>query len=252
MNHSPYLVSDVMTRTVVAVGPEASFKEIAEAMRKWQVSALPVLEGDGRVTGVVSEADLLPKEEYRDSALSVADRDRWPEGIVKAGAVVARDLMTTPAVSVRADATLAEAARAMAVRRLKRLPVVDGEGHLTGVVSRGDLLKVFLRSDQDIAEDVQRQVLDPLFPLGGATVHAQVDKGVVTLTGWFRNTSLVPLAARMARAVEGVVDVGFRLERPDGAPGEDGQRGRRGPASPEDGGDDGAGDAAAPPPGEPA
>ncbi|AKH85778.1 CBS domain-containing protein [Streptomyces sp. CNQ-509] len=250
MNHSPYLVSDVMTHTVVAVGPEASFKEIAEAMRKWRVSALPVLEGDGRVTGVVSEADLLPKEEYRDSALSVADRDRRPDGIVKAGAVVARDLMTTPAVSVRADATLAEAARAMARRRLKRLPVVDAEGHLTGIVSRGDLLKVFLRPDEDIAEDVQRQVLDPLFPLGGATVHARVDKGVVTLSGWFRNTSLVPLAARMARAVEGVVDVGFRLERPGGAPSGDGQQGRRGAVSPGHEGD-GPGDATAPPPAEP-
>jgi hypothetical protein len=122
--------------------------------------------------------------------------------------------------------------------------------YLTGIVSRGDLLKVFLRSDEDIAEDVQRQVLDPLFPLGGATVHARVDKGVVTLSGWFRNTSLVPLAARMARAVEGVVDVGFRLERPDGAPAGDGQQGRRGAASPGHGGD-GPGDATAPPPAEP-
>lgn len=251
MNHSPYLVSDVMTHTVVAVGPEASFKEIAATMRKWRVSALPVLEGDGRVTGVVSEADLLHKEEYRDSALSVADRTRRPEGIVKAGGVVARDLMTTPAVSVRADATLAEAARAMALRRLKRLPVVDGEGYLTGIVSRGDLLKVFLRPDHDIAEDVRQQVIEPLFPLGGATVHAEVDKGVVTLTGWFRNTSLVPLAARMARAVEGVVDVGFRLELPDGPPGESARRGREEAAAPGHGGDEEPGDVIAPPSEEP-
>ena len=69
MNHSPYLVSDVMTQTVVAVGPDATFKEIVATMRKWRVSALPVLEGDGRVIGVVSEADLLRKEEYRDSPL---------------------------------------------------------------------------------------------------------------------------------------------------------------------------------------
>ncbi|GAA2675971.1 CBS domain-containing protein [Streptomyces aculeolatus] len=237
MDHSPYLVSDVMTQTVVAVGPEASFKEIVAAMRKWRVSALPVLEGDGRVVGVVSEADLLRKEEYRDSPLPVADPARWPDGIVKAGAVVARGLMTTPAVSVRADATLAEAARAMALRRLKRLPVVDGEGRLTGIVSRGDLLKVFLRSDHDIAEDVRRQVIDPLFPLGGATVDAEVDGGVVTLTGWFRDTALVPVAARMARAVEGVVDVGFRLELPEGPPAGTARR-------------DGGG-ASAPPPGDP-
>lgn len=222
MNHSPYLVSDVMTQPVVAVGPDASFKEIATTMRKWQVSAVPVLEGDGRVIGVVSEADLLAKEEYRDStlpAVSAADPEqRPPDRIVKAGAVAARDLMTTPAVSVRADSTLAQAARAMAQRRLKRLPVVDGEGHLTGIVSRGDLLKVFLRSDRDIAEDVRHHVIEPLFPLGGSTVDVEVDGGVVTLVGWFRNTTLVPLAARLARGVEGVVDVGFRLERPDEAP----------------------------------
>ncbi len=225
MNPSPYLVSDVMTQPVVAVGPDASFKEIATTMRKWQVSALPVLEGDGRVIGVVSEADLLAKEEYRDSTLPAESADsaaaperRLPDRIVKAGAVVARDLMTTPAVSVRADSTLAQAARAMAQRRLKRLPVVDGEGHLTGIVSRGDLLKVFLRSDRDIAEDVRQHVIEPLFPLGGSTVEVEVDGGVVTLVGWFRNTTLVPLAARMARGVEGVVDVGFRLERPDEAP----------------------------------
>ncbi len=219
MNHSPHVVNDVMTHTVVAVGPEASFKEIVETMEKWQVSALPVLEGDGRVVGVVSEADLLPKEEYRDGPPVMADQSQPPEDLLKAGAVVARDLMTTPAVSVRADATLAQAARAMARRRLKRLPVVDGEGHLAGIVSRSDLLKVFLRSDEDIADEVRLQVIGPLFPVEEPTVRAEVEEGVVTFTGWFRNTELVPMAARMTRAVEGVVDVDFRLKRPEGLPG---------------------------------
>lgn len=68
MHGSPHIVSDVMTEAVVAVGRDASFKEIVTTMERWKVSALPVLEGEGRVVGVVSEADLLPKEEYRDSA----------------------------------------------------------------------------------------------------------------------------------------------------------------------------------------
>lgn len=232
MKHSPHVVNDVMTHTVVAVGPDASFKEIVETMQKWKVSALPVLEGDGRVVGVVSEADLLFKEEYRNGPPTLADEARYPGDSVKAGALVARDLMTTPAVSVRSDSTLAQAARAMARRRLKRLPVVDAEGHLTGIVSRSDLLKVFLRSDEGIAEEVREQVIAPLFPFEEATVHVSVEGGVVTFLGWFRDTSLVPMAARMARSVEGVVDVDFRLSHPGDAPGRTLPGERRAAASP--------------------
>lgn len=218
MSHSAPVVGDVMTQPVVALGLAATFKEIVESMQKWQVGALPVMAGDGRVVGVVSEADLLATEAYRD--LPPAMGEPRPTGEVrKAGAATAADLMTTPAISVRADATLAQAARAMARRRLKRLPVVDGESHLVGIVSRSDLLKVFLRSDEEIAEEVRAQVISPLFPLGRPTVRAEVDEGVVTFTGWFRDATLVPLAARMARAVEGVVDVGFRLDEPEPLPG---------------------------------
>ncbi len=149
MSHGPHLVSDVMTHTVVAVGRGASFKEIVELMQQWKISALPVLEGEGRVVGVVSEADLLPKEEFRDS-----DPDRFTQlrrlpDLAKAGALTAGELMSTPAVTVHADATLAEAARVMAQRHVKRLPVTTVDGLLEGVVSRADLLKVFLRSDEE-------------------------------------------------------------------------------------------------------
>ncbi|MFF9126851.1 CBS domain-containing protein [Streptomyces sp. NPDC014889] len=207
MHGSPHIVSDVMTHTVVAVGRDAPFKEIINLMAQWKVSALPVLEGEGRVIGVVSEADLLPKEEFRDS-----DPDRFTQlrrlsDLAKAGAVTAGELMTSPAVTVRSDAALAEAARIMAQRRVKRLPVVTGEGLLEGLVSRSDLLKVFLRSDDDLAEEVRREIVSYLFPAPLAPVHVGVVDGVVTLTGRIRDTSLVPVAARLVRAVEGVVDV---------------------------------------------
>lgn len=207
---SPHLVNDVMTHAVVAVGPTASFREIVETLEKWQVSALPVLEGDGRVVGLVSEADLLPKEGRRDLVPTMAVRGRELDDALKASGTLARDLMSSPAVSVHADAPLAEAARAMARRRLKRLPVVDGEGHLVGIVSRIDLLKVFLRSDEDIAAEVRQQVVDALPGEKEPTVRVKVDSGVVTFSGRFRDAALVPVAARMARAVEGVVDVDFR------------------------------------------
>ncbi|MGW1401442.1 CBS domain-containing protein [Streptomyces sp. NPDC002405] len=207
MHGSPHIVSDVMTHTVVAVGCDAPFKEMINLMAQWKVSALPVLAGEGRVIGVVSEADLLPKEEFRDS-----DPDRFTQlrrlsDLAKAGAVTAEELMTSPAVTVHSDATLAEAARIMAQRRVKRLPVVNGEGMLEGMVSRGDLLKVFLRSDDDLAEEVRREIVSYLFPAPLELIHIGVRDGVVTLTGRVRDTSLVPVAARLVRAVEGVVDV---------------------------------------------
>ncbi|MEV6536226.1 CBS domain-containing protein [Streptomyces sp. NPDC051639] len=212
MHGSPHIVSGVMTHTVASIGRRANFKEIVELMEQWNVSALPVLEGEGRVIGVVSEADLLPKEEFRDS-----DPDRYTQlqrlsDLAKAGAVTAEELMTTPAVTIQANATLAQAARVMAHAKVKRLPVVDDVGLLKGVVSRGDLLKVFLRDD----EEVRREVVSYLFRAPLSPVRVNVHDGIVTLAGRVRDTSLVPVAARLVRAVEGVVDVEFELRGPAG------------------------------------
>ncbi|NEC91037.1 CBS domain-containing protein [Streptomyces sp. SID12501] len=224
MHGTPHTVSDVMTRTVAAVGRGAAFKEIVRLMQDWKVSALPVVKGEGRVVGVVSEADLLPKEEFRDS-----DPDRYTQlrrlsDLEKAGAVTAEELMTSPALTVRPDATLAQAARTMARAKVKRLPVVDAVGMLEGVVSRADLLKVFLRTDEEIAEEVRREVAACLFPMPDSNVRVDVRDGVVRLVGQVRDTSLVPVAARLVRAVEGVVDVEFVLTRhgePEEVPADD-------------------------------
>ncbi len=213
MHGTPYIVSDVMTPTVAAIGRGAAFKEIVQLMQDWKVSALPVIEGEGRVVGVVSEADLLPKEEFRDS-----DPDRYTQlrrlsDLAKAGAVTAGELMTSPALTVHPDTTLAQAARTMAREKVKRLPVVDAVGLLQGVVSRADLLKVFLRTDEEIAEEVRREVVSYLFPTPDSRVRVEVLDGVVNVAGQVRDTSLVPVAARLVRAVEGVVDVAFDLTR---------------------------------------
>ncbi|WP_256639006.1 CBS domain-containing protein [Streptomyces murinus] len=196
-----------MTRAAVAVGRTALFKDIVARMEQWNVSALPVLEGDGRVVGVVSEADLLPKEEFRDSDPDRMTQRRRLGDLAKAGGVSAQDLMSTPAVTVHADATLAEAARIMALKRVKRLPVVTAEGVLEGVVSRGDLLKVFLRDDRELADEIRREVLDVLFPAPVEPLHVVVVDGVVTLTGKVTDGTRIPLAVRMVRGVEGVVGV---------------------------------------------
>ncbi|NXY94024.1 CBS domain-containing protein [Streptomyces sp. BR123] len=207
MPASRYTVSDVMTHTAIGIGREASYKEIVELMQEWKVSAVPVLEGEGRVVGVVSEADLLPKEEFRRKEPLLPDQ---LEEASKAGGVLAEDLMSSPAVTVHPDATLAEAARIMAHKHVKRLPVVNGIGMLEGVVSRSDLLKVFLRPDGELEEEIRQDVLAELAP--DVSLDFSVKDGVVTLRGPLHDRALVPLLARAIRAVEGVVDVRMELD----------------------------------------
>ncbi|MFD5256325.1 CBS domain-containing protein [Streptomyces bobili] len=218
MPETPHIVSDVMTLTVVAVRRDAPFKEIARTMDRWKVSALPVLEGEGRVIGVVSEADLLPKEEFHEGDMNLSEQRQRLSDIAKAGGVTAEELMSTPAITVHPDATLAQAARIMAVKRIKRLPVIDEEGVLQGIVSRADLLKVFLRPDEEIEEEVRRTVIAYLFPAFSHAIHVHVHEGVVTLRGQIGDTSLISVAARLIRAVEGVVDVESHLTDGSAAP----------------------------------
>ncbi|GAA2961441.1 CBS domain-containing protein [Kitasatospora cinereorecta] len=203
MPSAPHRVSDLMTHTAVAVGSGASYKDIVQLMDQWKVSALPVLAGEGRVVGVVSEADLLAKEGDRPDGPSTP-ADRPFVDAAKAGALYAEQLMSSPAITVHADAPIAEAARIMARRHVKRLPVVDGVGLLEGVISRSDLLKVFLRSDDDIETEAAAVVAG--LPVASG-VDVRVADGVVTMGGDLSDRSLVPLLARAVRAVEGVVDV---------------------------------------------
>ncbi|MEU6371446.1 CBS domain-containing protein [Streptomyces sp. NPDC046931] len=215
MTGSPHVVGDVMTRAVVAVGRDAPFKDVVDRMDRWNVSTLPVLEGGSRVVGVVSEADLLPKEEVRQGGPDRYGRARRLSDPAGADAVTAGELMSSPAITVHAGSSLARAARIMAQRKVKRLPVVDDEGMLEGIVSRADLLKAFLRPDNDIADEVRRDIVDILFPAPVEPVHVMVTEGVVTLTGKVQDSPLIPVALRLAHAVEGVVDVDCHLSGTD-------------------------------------
>ncbi|MFD7341715.1 CBS domain-containing protein [Streptomyces violascens] len=214
MNESPYFVSDVMSRPVVAVVREAPFKEIAEALARWRVNAMPVLDSARRVVGVVSEADLLLKEEFRGLASKGAGRVRRPVDLAKAGGSTAEDLMTSPAITVHEDMTLPQAARIMAVEKVKRLPVVDAEGRVCGVVSRSDLLKVFLRTDEDLAAEIRTGVVQRLAAVSGGEMHVRVRQGVVTLGGTLNDPRLVPVAIRLIQAVPGVVRIESTLAGP--------------------------------------
>jgi CBS domain-containing protein len=203
-------VADVMTTKVIAVKRNADFKQIAAVLRGFRVSACPVVSDAGRVVGVVSEADLLYKVADCDLPVGLI-RLRWKLGEEsKITAVTARELMTSPAVTIHADAPVQVAARVMRDRRLKRLPVVGAQGELIGIVSRVDLLGVYNRPDADLLAEVASVAADE-FGISRADLDVTVSSGVVTLAGSvaLARTAL-ELVARL-RHVEGVVAVRDRL-----------------------------------------
>lgn len=203
-------VGDVMTTKVIAVKGNADFKQIARVLRQFRVSACPVINDAGQVVGIVSEADLLYKTCDCDLPAGLI-RLRWKLGEEsKITAVTAQQLMTSPAVTIHADAPVQVAARMMRDRRVKRLPVVGRDGELIGIVTRADVLAVFDRPDEDILAEVM-SVLMGEFGLSAANFQATVSSGVVTLTGLIalQETEL-EVAARI-RHIEGVVAVRDRL-----------------------------------------
>ena len=161
-------VKDVMTTQVVVVRRGASFKEMAAALRRFRVSALPVVDADGKVIGVVSGADMMAKE----VPLGVIDELVHHKEVSKAGGLTAGDLMTHPAVTVRPEDSIEHAARLMYSLRIKRLPVVDAGGGLVGVISRTDLLAVYDRPDEEIREEIEGLILHEFLEGPGRVVVA--------------------------------------------------------------------------------
>jgi CBS-domain-containing membrane protein len=204
---------DVMTVEVVTVDEHAAFKEVARLLTERRVSALPVLDGEGRVVGVVSEADLILKEEFPGGPPGgrLLRGRRRRETRAKAAGGTAAELMTSPAVTIGPDAGVAEAARLLHRHGIKRLPVVDPAGPLLGIVSRADLLKVFLRADADIAAEVRQQVLTRAMWIDPDDLLVEVRDGVVSLTGQLERRSLIPILVSLVRCLDGVVDVVDRL-----------------------------------------
>jgi CBS-domain-containing membrane protein len=121
------------------------------------------------------------------------------------------ELMTAPAITVGPDASVAEAARRLHRHQIKRLPVLDPAGPLVGIVSRADLLKVFLRSDEAIAREVRQDVLRRDLGVDPDTIDVEVRDGVVTLTGRLERRSLIPITVSLVHGVDGVVEVVDRL-----------------------------------------
>jgi CBS-domain-containing membrane protein len=218
----PWKVSDVMTADAMSVDEQAPFKVIVDIMEAYGYNALPVVDGSRRVLGLVSSADLVPKIEFAGTEAQphLFESRQHRTARDKAAATAAAELMTSPAVTVLPQTTLVEAAKIMESGGLKRLPVVDDLGRLTGMVTRSDLLKVFLRDDSDIRREIRVEVLTNLVGVEPSQVHVEVDDGVVTLLGRLDRRSLIPMAIRHIERVAGVVDVisdlSYRLDDIDG------------------------------------
>ena len=206
-----------MTTSVVSVDRITPYQEIDRLLTAHRISGLPVLKMGREVVGVVSEADLLAAEgeanrqARMDSSIGRRRllRKRPPMSLT------AGTMMTAPAITISPDATIPAAARLMNTHHVRRLPVVDQDGKLVGIVSRRDLLSVFLRPDDDIIHDV-RQVLDEIPVTDPKDVIVTVRHGVVTLTGTIRSEPddshhFIPLALRMIWDIDGVVDVVNKL-----------------------------------------
>ncbi|MEU9048202.1 MULTISPECIES: CBS domain-containing protein [unclassified Kitasatospora] len=205
-------VRAVMTRDVVTARPDTPFKEIVGLFHRNDITAVPVIDDMDRPIGLVSEADLVRKEAATPDGRQEApmwmrggDRDR-------ARAETAGGLMTSPPIVARPEWSIVRAARVMDRQKVKRLPVIDGDGRLVGIVSRSDLLQPFLRPDSEIADEITGDVLGETLWLDHDAVHVAVDDGVVTLTGKVHQKSLIPVVERLCNSVDGVVSVHQTLD----------------------------------------
>ena len=202
-------VSDVMTKRVHVASPVTPFKLLVRLIEENRVSAIPIVDQSGIPVGIVSEADLLLKERQAEIASSsgLFHARRRRADLAKAEGIVAADLMTSPPITIAADATLTQAARQMQERNVRRLVVIDERGRIAGIVSRSDLLQVFLRTDEDLREDVLDNIIPAILIDQGSPIGVQVRANVVTLSGEVDRKSDAEILGRLTRDLDGVVGV---------------------------------------------
>lgn len=205
-------VRDVMSRSVVSVQPNASLKEVAQALIDNNISGLPVVGLNGAVLGVVSEADLLVKEQgagairHRPLARILGESKESRAQLVKIGAITAAHAMTAPAITITSGRSIQEAAAVMTARRVNRLPVVD-DGRLVGIVSRADLVRAYVRSDEELATTIRQDVILRILWLDPALFTVTVTDGVASISGRVERRSTAEMIEHSVRMVPGIVDV---------------------------------------------
>ncbi len=202
-------VAEVMTVDVVTVDKGTSLRDVAALLTERRISGLPVVD-DGRVVGVVSEGDILVKERGRTAErrrlFGVLLDDRATAEL-KLEARTAEAAMTSPALTIGPDRPVAEAAGVMVDQGVNRLPVVDADGTLLGIVTRADLVRVFVRSDAELTEEIRQDVLMKTLWVTPGLVEVAVKEGVVTLKGEVENRATAEMLPDFVRRVPGVVAV---------------------------------------------
>lgn len=200
-------VRTVMTAPVATVGLDTPFKGLAAIMAERGVNALPVLDAQGRIAGIVSQSDLIRKEEYQHDPAARRPPPHDHRHHAQAAGLTARELMSSPAITIMSGASIVAAARAFDRGHVSHLVVTEADGALAGIVTPRDLLKVYLRTDDDIRSEILGEVITKYLGCDPDRAEVEVLDGIVTLRGEVERKSMVPLAARMTRSIDGVVDV---------------------------------------------
>jgi CBS domain-containing protein len=206
-------VRDIMTTDPVKVTGNTHLKEAARLMVRHRVSGLPVVDDGGKLIGILSEGDFIRREAGRDRPQGISLLDAvFGEGELQpVGAETVAEIMTRSVVTITPEATVGEAARVMGRRSVKRLPVVDLEGELIGIVSRADIVGAFTKPDDVIEDEVREDLIRRLLFLDPELVQVSVDDGVVTLDGELENRTEAHLLEELARRIAGVVRVESHL-----------------------------------------
>ncbi|MCM2577413.1 CBS domain-containing protein [Streptomyces meridianus] len=210
-------VGSLMAGDVVTVTAPTPSSASADLMEEHRINGLPVVDADDRVVGMLSASDLRRlRTSEEDVRRGDGRRGRLPRAVRRPGKPAARtargrrttgDVMTVPAIVVHAEESIAEVARTMAGRGVERLPVVDEEDRLVGIVTRRDLMEVFLRPDGEIRGEVTETVLGQTLGLPSDAVDVRVADGVVTLKGRLGRAGELPVLLRLVQQVDGVVSV---------------------------------------------
>lgn len=203
-----------MTRQVHVASALTPFKHLVRLIEENRVSAIPIVDQLGVPIGLVSESDLVLKERQQelDAKQDLAHPLKRRRERAKADGAVASELMTSPAITVGMNATLSQAARLMEERNVRRLVVVDERGKIAGVVSRSDLLQVFLCTDKDLRDEVVNNLIPAILWPPPDSVGVEVRWNVVTLSGEVDRKSDAEILSRLTKELDGVVDVVDRLK----------------------------------------
>ena len=205
-------VREVMTTPVVTVRRTTPLKDVAQLLVENRVSGLPVVDVDGTVLGVVSEADFLVKESgegavrHRPLARILGDSRTSRSQLDKVHATRTADAMTAPAITIEPGRPIGEAARLMTLRNVNRLPVVE-DGRLVGIVTRADLVRAYVRTDEELAETIREDVIRRTLWLDPAAFAVEVRDGIASISGHAQRRSTADMVAHATAVVPGILEV---------------------------------------------